>query len=817
MRRFLFAAALMSLVGVQAIRAAEPAFSGTTPRGGQRGTDLEVVFSGARLEDAKEILFYEPGITVTSFAVVDGGNVKVTFKIAPDCQLGSHRMRIRTATGISDLRPFFVSNLPFVAEVEPNSDFKQPQSIATNVTVSGRADNEDVDYYVVEAKKGDRITAEVEAIRLGITLFDVYVAIMNEARFELSASDDAALVWQDGIASIVAPADGKYIIQVRESSYGGNGACLYHVHIGNFPRPRATIPAGGKAGEQVAVKFLGDVGGPMDQTFALPGAAMTQLYTLFATDPRGVAPSPNWFRVSEYGNVIEAEPNNDLATATKFAPPIALNGVLDADDKDFFRFAAKQGETYDIRVYGRQIRSPIDPVLVVYNAQGGGITSNDDSGGPDSYVRFAAPAEGEFLIEVRDHLGKGGPEYAYRVELTPVKPRLGLSLAEFVQYVQPTASVPKGNRFALMVNASRVDFGGPLALKGVDLPAGVTLECLGMQPGMSTVPVLFHAAADAAPAGALVDLVATLNDPAQPNLQVEGHLQQDIALVRGQNNIPFWIESVHRLATAVTDEVPFAVQIVEPKVPLVHNGQMELKVVATRKEGYTAPIKVDLLYFPPGVNASRSISIAEGQTEALIPMNAAGNAQVGEWPIIVTGQAAVGNGQIMVASTFAKLRVAEQYLTFAYEQSAVEQGKETDFVVKVNKAKDFEGPANVTLIGLPAKTTTMPLQVTKDLAELVFKVKTEPEAPAGTHKNLFCQVIVMENGEPITHNLGAGQLRIDVPLPPKKDEPPPMPAAAPAPAAPKPAEAPPMKRLTRLEQLRVEQAEREKAKAAEKK
>ena len=54
------------------------------------------------------------------------------------------------------------------------------------------ADNEDVDYYVVEAKKGERITAEVEGIRLGLTLFDPYVAILDAKRFELASSDDAA-------------------------------------------------------------------------------------------------------------------------------------------------------------------------------------------------------------------------------------------------------------------------------------------------------------------------------------------------------------------------------------------------------------------------------------------------------------------------------------------------------------------------------------------------------------------------------------------------------------------------------------------------
>src|SRR5262249_32009448 len=148
-----------------------------------------------------------------------------------------------------------------VAEAEPNNEFAAPQVIPMNVTVNGVADNEDVDYFVVEAKKGDRISAEVEGIRLGVTLFDPFVAIMAMKRFELASSDDAALVWQDGEASVIAPEDGKYVIQVRESAYAGNGACLYRLHVGNFPRPTATVPAGGKLGDAVDVRWIGDVAG----------------------------------------------------------------------------------------------------------------------------------------------------------------------------------------------------------------------------------------------------------------------------------------------------------------------------------------------------------------------------------------------------------------------------------------------------------------------------------------------------------------------------------------------------------------------------
>ncbi|HEY3968155.1 MAG TPA: PPC domain-containing protein, partial [Planctomycetaceae bacterium] len=456
-------------------QAASPSLGGLSPRGAQRGTEIEVVLSGGQLNDAQEILFYEPGIEVAKLEIVNPTTVKAVFKIAPECMLGSHRLRVRTATGISDLRPFFVGALPEIVEQEPNSDFAAPQPIPMNVTVNGTADNEDVDYYVVEAKKGDRISAEVEGIRLGITLFDVFVAIMNLARFELASSDDNALVWQDGIASIIAPEDGKYIIQVRESSYAGNGACLYRVHVGNFPRPAALLPAGGRYGETLPVKFIGDVLGDREATFTLP-TELVPNFPVFAKDDKGIAPSQNWFRLSDIPNVIEQEPNETHDNATRFTAPMALNGVIGAPgDNDNYRFTAKKGEAYDIRVHARTIRSPLDPVLAISAAGGGVIAANDDTGGPDSYIRFGVPNDGDYVINVRDHLNNGGAAYVYRVELTPIKPKLVLSTNEFVQYVQPTVSIPKGNHFGLVLSAARYDFGGPLALRGENLPAGVTI------------------------------------------------------------------------------------------------------------------------------------------------------------------------------------------------------------------------------------------------------------------------------------------------------------------------------------------------------
>ena len=110
-------------------------------------------------------------------------------------------------------------------------------------------ENEDVDYFAVEAKKGERITAEIEGLRLGYTFFDPYVAILDTKRFELARSDDAPLVRQDCIASIVAPEDGTYIIAGPRNVVRRQRLLpAIGLHVGRFPRPTAVLPARRQAG-----------------------------------------------------------------------------------------------------------------------------------------------------------------------------------------------------------------------------------------------------------------------------------------------------------------------------------------------------------------------------------------------------------------------------------------------------------------------------------------------------------------------------------------------------------------------------------------
>lgn len=797
--------AVLVMLSAVSVFASDPTLTVITPRGVQRGAEHVLTFSGARLQDAEEILFYEPGIEVVKVEP-DPKNSKIvraTVKVAPDCELGEKTAQVRTKSGISDYRTLFVGALPSVPEKEPNTEFSAPQAIEQNVTVEGVIQSEDVDYFVVEAKKGQRLSVEVEGMRFGQTLFDPYIAILDEHRFELSAVDDSPLVRQDAVTSVIIPEDGKYTIEMRESGYGGNGNCRYRLHIGQFPRPNAVFPAGGKAGEEVEFTFIGDADGPIKQKIKLPNDGRTEML-IFAEDDRGISPSGHTVRISPDANAFEAEPNNALAQATTVAFPSAFNGVLEeAGDRDFFKFTAKKGQTYEVECYGRRIRTGIDPVMHIYRIKDGkSLSGNDDSRGPDSYIRFKVPEDGEYAVRIMDHLDRGGADFAYRVEFQPVVPKLTLGIPRVRRYSQDRQRiyVAKGNRFATIISATRSNFSGELVLEDMELPAGINMVASAMPKNLNTMPVLFEAAADAPLGGALVDFRARLNEEGK---DISGGFKNraDFVIAQPGQSLYSW-KDVNRLAVCVVDELPYSIEIVQPKAPMVRNGSLQLKIVAKKKEGWDEEIRVQFPFRPPGIGASSSIKIPKGKNEAFYPISANSKAAIGKWPVYAIGYANVG-GNAFAASQMATLEVTEPYVNLALQRSSVELGKETELVATVEILKDLAAPAKVTLVGLPHKVTAEPLEITTDTKELVFKVKTEAGSPAGNHKNIFCSVVVTENNEPVTHaRVGSTELRVDKPLPkpvaaaPKKEKPKAAVAAAPKP----PAE----KRLTRLEKLRLE-------------
>ncbi len=762
-------AAFVLLVPVLAC-ATSPELRDISPTGAQRGTELEATFSGERLQDAEEIICYEPGIQVLKLNLVTNTSLKAQLKLAPDCSLGEHHLRVRTKTGLSELRTFLVGPFPVVGEIEPNDDPAKAQKVPLNTTVSGVIKSEDMDCFAVDLKKGQRFSAEVEGMRLGRGDFDPRLTVLDPAGTVVADADDTWLGKQDPFVSIVAPKGGTYIVKLREATYGGNDNCHYRLHLGTFARPTVVFPAGGKAGDTLNSVFFSEASGEFTNSIKLPDTPQ-EMFPVFAQLDQQTAPTPNWLRVSDFPNVLAGAPNQDKehATATDLHPPFALNGILrQKGQEDWFRFAAEKGAPLNVAVYARRLHSPLDSIIEVHGPKGEVLASNDDSAGADSSLKFTPSQTTNYFLRIRDTLGQGGRDFVYRVEITSDQPALTLKIPEVARndtQSRQFIAVPRGNRFATLLSARRANFGGELGLSLKDLPTGVTMSTNRMAANVDSMPLVFEAPPDALIGGKLLDLIGTGMNGTNP---VTGKFRQDVELVLGPNNASYYGTTVDKLCVAVTKEAPFKLRIVQPKVPLVQSGSMPLEIVAERAAGFDEPIEVQMIWNPPGVSSQPEVNIPKSGTNVIYTLSANGGADIKTWKIAMLGHATVEGGPVYVSSQMADLELAPPYLSGKIETLWVNPGKTGKLTLNLKQTKPFEGKATVALAGLPEKVTASPKEITKDDQEVTFDVVVDPACPPGSHKNLFCTVDLKDKGVSIPHVIAQGGiLRI---VPPKKTD-----------------------------------------------
>ncbi|MEY2880869.1 MAG: hypothetical protein RLZZ15_3249 [Verrucomicrobiota bacterium] len=761
-------AGALFLLGTVTAHAVAPNFTATSPAGGQRGTEIEITLRGERLADAQEIIFYGDGLTAEPITGATATQAKAKIKIAPDCRLGEHALRVRTASGISALRIFYVGPFATLEEKEPNNELAKAQPVPLNSTIEGSIGAEDIDWFAVEVKQGQRLSVEVEGARLGRTLFDPILFVHTADGRPLARSDDTPLLGHDGFVSLLAPADGKLFVQLRDVAYSGNGH-FYRLHIGSFPRPALATPLGGRAGETLEARFLGDPAGEFSQTVALPATATTGKFGVLA-ERDGPAASANWLRASAFPNAAAVPAGNSAATAPLLdrAPPLAFNGVLATKGEPaFFKFTAKKDQNLDFQVYARRLGSPLDSVITVLGPKGASLGNNDDAAGnPDSAVRARIPDDGDYTVKIADQLGRGGPTFAYRVEITEVPPTVALSIPDTARYDYETRKsivVPRGNRFAALMTVTRDTFNDEVRLAFDGLPEGVTMAADKVPGNVSSVPVVFEAAADAPVTGRLLTPVARATDEAKWKNLTSG-FRHRVEWVRIQNATVYVESEVNQIAAAVVEEVPFKVSVVQPKVPLMQGGEMALKIVAERKEGFDEPITVKMVWNPPGVSTLPDMTIPKGATSVDYKINATTKADERAWKIAFIASATVQGGTAYVSTQLADLEVAAGFLAGKIDHTKLERGKTGKLTCLLEQRKKVPGTAVARLTGLPDGATAPDVEITAESKEAVFEITTTDKCPTGPAKNIACVVTITQAGEPIVNVLAPGSvLRIDAP------------------------------------------------------
>ncbi len=782
------------------VAAAEPIVRRITPAGVTAGTPKTLTVLGERLEDVTAIQFYDAGLKASNFEVVAPNQIK--FQVESEATLPNHlyAFRLVTKTGLSMVRYLGVNRNPAVDETEPaNNDFATPQVVSLRSTVDGTVRNEDVDYFAVDLKEGQVLSVELEGLRHSFdrNFFDPSVAIYDSERFEIASSDDSPLLRQDCLCSMKAPKEGRYIIEVRESAFGGNDDCLYRLHIGDQTRPIAVIPAGGRPGEMLQATLIDDLGNAWQESFQLPNEP-TDSFPIWSQRDGYQAPSPNFVRVSAIDQHVEAEPNGDATKVTAVpSVPAAFHGVLqEPNDEDFFVFTAKKDQQFEVRSVARTLlRSPADTVINIFKVGGNQIVGNDDSNGPDAFVDFKAPEDATYALRVRDHLGRGGSDFAYRIEVTPKAASVFPTIVEQERLVAQSLVIPRGSRTAVEVTVNRRNIGGDAEVKLEGLPEGVTYETIPCVGDRSSVPVILYASESAPLTSALVDLTTSIK---QNENTFTGKLVQRSQLIRAQNDRDVWGHDANKAALAVTDAAPFDIEVIQPNVPLVRDGSMELKVKLTRKEGFNEAVRLRFLYNAPGMSANGGIKFEKDQTEASIPVTANGNARIGVWTFSILARTRVNGGDIVIASKPFTIEIADRLFDFAFNKTMAEQGKAADVLIGVSLKRPVEGKIELEMVGLPPGTTCDAPKLPLDPAatQVVYKLNVPADAKTGSFKTIVCRATVTSDKGVITQVNGNGEVQIDAPLPA-------TPAPTPAPQTAQVEQPAAPKVLTRIEQLKA--------------
>ncbi len=723
------------------------------PAGGQRGTEVEVCLRGERLQEPLGLLGDTAGIEVLGLAAAKPEACTVRLRLAADCTLGAHLLRLRTSEGLSNAWQFRVGALPELAVAPATA----PMPIPLDCTIDGELTTGRIDRFAVAVPAATTVHCEVEALRLGFAASDLALQVLGPDGTELASNDDSDLGGKDPRLSFATPAAGTCEVAVSFAFAGDQPRSVYRLHIGTFPRPLTTLPCGGQPGQPLECDLLGD-GPPRRVRVTLPDVTTTA-WPWFAEVDGRCAPTPILLRV---GGPPNQDPTVDAKGRAFVTFPASVHGVLaEPGARALFWFHAQQGEVLQFRALARSLRSALDPVLIVREANGRYLASNDDQNGLglDSQLRFQAAATGDFQVEVRDVLRSVSPCHVFRLEgERPLDaPSLRLSVA---RREDAMLEVPRGGAIGRTLQCTGVDLDLGLTLLARDLPTGVTAQFGAIQRGTNLVPMLLTADPQAPPGGSMVGFA--LHAEQVPTDRDPGY-EQDLPLVTVRNDAPIVRATQRALPVAVIAAAPFAIDALPPAVPILRGAPMTLRLRVQRRDDNKDKIRVRALWTPPGINAGQC-TIEANQSEGDLQLSADDGALLGTFPFAVIGSIARRDSRIDNASAFVPLTVDAPWVTARATAVRSEPDRAIELRVALTARRPF-GAWQGRLVALPRGVVADAVDLAADATEAVFRLRIGADAPPGRHRGWRFEARIPHDGGVVVGRAAGGELRIDAPAP----------------------------------------------------
>lgn len=523
--------------------------------------------------------------------------------VPSDLPLGIYGLRLVTRSGFSNLCLVAVDELPTARreDLKPDRQDRSLLDVSLPASISAACRSGGLDRYAIQIAAGQRVSFEVIGSRLGKD-FDPLVTIRDaNGRTVAQRDNDVGLFFDCRFAHTFAQA-GRYIVEVRDARFDGHPYWNYVLRMGDFPAARVAVPSTLSLGHETVVSL------PEIRANSLPIKATLPLRSeAFFLDVRtsdtGLA---SWlpFAATTLPNRLEVEPNDALDQATLVAVPGVLQGVLQTNgDQDVFALELKKGQALQFEATTRELGSPADLELVLYDAAGKEIRRVDDfqkqrNGAQATFEArfdFNVGQDGFYKLMVRDLSGSGGSAYAYRVEVDVPQPQLELT-ADYAAF-----TVPQKSWQPVPINVTRERIAGVVELELLGAPAGVTLEPRTI-PADVTEIICKLITTDAAPVGIstvqiLGRCVATDGQQTAESL-VRVWPQVDRVL-RNKDRIPYAPRDnqsqlppsvPERLALQITPPAPFSVEVPMSELLMTKYQPASFSIETARVNGFAAPI-----------------------------------------------------------------------------------------------------------------------------------------------------------------------------------------------------------------------------------
>lgn len=307
---------------------------------------------------------------------------------------------------------------------------------------------------------------------------------------------------------------------------------------------------------------------------------------------------------------------------------VRIRNIPDSPDADigFDSFNGQRIAYFDTTTEAHSVDTPIYKVEI--HPPGAKFTPNglplvrlyyqNDDGGPgygkDSLIHFTAPADGDYLVHIKDVQGMGDENFAYRLTLREPRPDFRLNIDP------PNPNVPLGGSIPVEVIAFRMDdFNGSIDVTLENLPAGVHATSGVIAPGQVRTTLLFSAAANAAL-------------PSAVPLKAVGRAHNLTHIADPENTLQL-------IALMPAADIRMTAETKE--VELEQGKKAEISVAIERHNGFGGRVPVAVLNLPPRVKlvdiGLNGVLLNETETHRTFAIEALPNAEPIEQLIYVGG------------------------------------------------------------------------------------------------------------------------------------------------------------------------------------